>query len=79
MSQRTLLELNHDQAHRIASDPGPFLSALDALTRGGYDEGTLLVLGSYGVRWRGQRHHSEGFDITWGCHKVREPHERDCR
>lgn len=68
MSNRTLLEINHDQAHKIAAEPGPFLSALDALTRGGYDEGTLLLLGSYGVKWHGQRHHSEDYEIRWGHH-----------
>lgn len=72
MSQRTLLEFNHDQAHKIEKDPMPFLLALGELMRGGRSDDTLLVLGSYGVKWHGQRHHSDAFDIKWGGHVATE-------
>jgi hypothetical protein len=72
MSNRTLLELNHDQAHRIKDDPAPFLAALNELLRAGVDDGTLLTLGSYGVKWHGQRHHSDAYDIRWGHYKSAE-------
>jgi hypothetical protein len=68
MSNRTLLEFNHDQAHRIKDDPAPFLAALNELLRAGGDDGVFLTLGSYGVKWHGQRHHSDGFKIEWGRH-----------
>lgn len=72
MSQRTLLQFNHDQAHKIEREPAPFLSALGDLMRGGPSDHNLIVLGSYGVTWHGQRHHSDGFNITWGGHKSAE-------
>lgn len=76
MSNRTLLEFNHDFGHRIADDPAPFLSALDDMIRGGPSDHNLPVLGHYGVKWHGQRHHSDGFDIKWGGHKSSETSTR---
>lgn len=72
MSQRTLLEFNHDYGHKVEKDPEPFLSALGDLIRGGPSDHNLIVLGSYGVTWHGQRHHSDGFNIAWGGHKAAE-------
>lgn len=68
MSNRTLLEFNHDQAWRIKENPEPFLAAINEMLRAGVDDGALLTLGSYGVKWHGQRHHSDGYSVKWGAH-----------
>lgn len=73
MSNRTLIEINHDCAHAIdRAGTGDFERALLRYLRSaGRDEAKYLE--RYGVRVFGMRHHSEGFAIKWGCHEFKEP------
>ncbi len=79
MSNRTLIEINHDYAHQIEKDPEVFLKALGDYLRAlrvpivegrtGHERKMLFP----GVRVFGTRHHSEGFNIKWGCTEASEP------
>lgn len=76
MSNRTLLEFNHDLSYRIEEEPAQFLLAIGDMMRGGPSDRNRAALERYGVKWYGQRHHSQGFDINWGGHKTSEPETR---
>lgn len=65
MSNRTLIELNHDYWDRIARNPDEFIIAL-ILYLGSGDKETSDKLSRYGLRIIGMKHHSEGHDIKWG-------------
>lgn len=67
MSNRTLVEINHDLAHRF-KDPA-FLEALDRYTKSASPE-NAAELKKFGITVHGMRHHSESFNIRWGCHLV---------
>lgn len=62
MSNRTLIEINHDFAHAIdAGGAGDFERALLGYLRSASKE-SAKRLEFYGVRVLGMRHHSENFD-----------------
>lgn len=65
MSNRTLIEINHDCAHELRT-PG-FLDALGLYINSASPE-TREALEQFGVRVFGMRHHSEGFSVRWGTH-----------
>jgi hypothetical protein len=69
MSNRTLVELNHDLWGKMNS--AEFLAALQAYLGSASPENADR-LSRYGVRIFGMRHHSEGFDIKWGWHEAKE-------
>lgn len=71
MSNRTLLEINHDLWHRIKEDPAQFASVLTRYL-GSASADTAEPLERFGIRVFGMRHHSEGFKIEWGCHNATE-------
>lgn len=72
MSNRTLIEINHDCAGDIARlSDGAFPQALLDYLRSGSRE-DAETLRRYGIRVFGMRHHSEGFNITWGYHHASE-------
>ncbi len=63
MSNRTLIEINHDYATELGS--AQFVEALARYVRSGSIV-DAAELEHYGVRVFGMRHHSEGFNIKWG-------------
>lgn len=63
MSNRTLIEINHDYAKELRTPA--FLEAL-ALYVNGADSESRKRLERFGVRVFGMRHHSDGFEIKWG-------------
>lgn len=69
MSNRTLIEINHDNTHEIETRPEEFVAALTAYLRSG--DVTRLPDGVVfrGVRVLGIRHHSDPYSITWGGHR----------
>lgn len=68
MSNRSLLELNHDHGHKIDEDPAKFNEVLQRYLSSASKE-NAADLERYGVRVFGMRHHSEGFDVRWGSDK----------
>lgn len=65
MSNRSLIEINHDFSHLIEHDSEAFLLALGRYLRSGSTR-NAVELERWGVRVFGMRHHTEGFDIKWG-------------
>lgn len=70
MSNRTLIEINHDYARDI--NTVGFLDAIAVYVRHA-DKESREALEQYGIRVFGTRHHSDGFDIKWGTSKATEP------
>lgn len=72
MSQRTIIEFNHDYAHRVDDDPLGFISALNELLRQGVNmnpenkrgEELLGRLHWYGVRCSPTHHHTVHADVS---------------
>lgn len=72
MSNRTLLEINHDCSGAIDRAPsGQFERALLRYLRSASKE-NAAALEPYGIRVFGMRHHSEGFKVAWGAHEASE-------
>lgn len=69
MSNRTLIELNHDFTHYVEGEPEAFARALAAYARSASKE-NAEKLERWGVKVFGMRHHSEGYRITWGYTKA---------
>lgn len=65
MSNRTLIEINHDYARELRTPA--FLDAL-ALYINSADRESREQLEQFGVRVFGMRHHSDGFEIRWGTY-----------
>lgn len=65
MSNRTLIEINHDFAGEIDREDTQFVIDLVAYLRAG-GERAKENLQQYGIRVLGTRHHSDGFCIKWG-------------
>jgi hypothetical protein len=61
MSNRSLLEFNHDYSHKIKDDPQGFLDALQNYLRAAYPE-HAETLGRFGIHWHGVRHHSDDWE-----------------
>ncbi len=73
MSNRTLIELNHDYSGQIKDDPDGFLRWLNLLLNSLDPEAKNMLRGRYGVRVFGTRDHSDGFDVKWGSIVASEP------
>jgi len=65
MSNRTLIEINHDCGDSIEKNPEDFVKHLLSYLSGGCER-SEEELHYYGIRVIGMKHHSEGHDITWG-------------
>jgi hypothetical protein len=66
MSNRTLIEINHDLSGVIERAPaGAVEHALLRYLRSASKE-NAAKLADYGIKVFGMRHHSEGFEIKWG-------------
>lgn len=63
MSNRTLIEINHDYARELRTPA--FLDALALYVKSASPE-TRERLERFGVRVFGMRHHSDGFTVRWG-------------
>lgn len=61
MSNRTIVELNHDNAYKM--DSRNFLTALSRYLGSGSQEDADR-LESFGIRVFGMRHHSDPFSVT---------------
>lgn len=65
MSNRTLVEINHDLTHRMKDDPVGFVADLRAYL-GAASPRTARALERYGIRVIGMKHHSDPHTIKWG-------------
>lgn len=72
MSNRSLIEINHDYTHEIQDHPEEFVKALVQYLRSGVVEervnGHKQIF--RGVAVFGMRHHSDPYEINWGGHKA---------
>lgn len=63
MSNRTLIEINHDYCAEIKANPTQFMKAIvDRINSGGHADTEIWP----GVRAIAQRHHSDPYYIQWG-------------
>lgn len=67
MSNRTLIEINHDYGRQLNTPD--FWDALANYIRSAGPE-ERKELARFGVRVFGMRHHSEGFKVQWGTHAL---------
>ena len=68
MSNRTLIEVNHDFAHDIEAHPVEFLQALaEHLRNVEYHKLPRELF--RGVRVIGTRHHTESYAVKWGAYQ----------
>lgn len=75
MSQRTLIEINHDYLHNIAHESDDFGVILTRLLKGSGRNGDAEDLETrFGVRIFSRRHHGDAFDINFGGKKISEPY-----
>lgn len=75
MSNRSLIEFNHDFSHAIEGDQAGFVEALGGYLRSASPR-NAAALERFGVTIFGMRHHSDGFEIHWGGHHASEPRSR---
>ena len=71
MSNRTLIEINHDFHGQIQMQPHEFVAALCRYLNSASEE-TAKPLKRFGVRVFGIRRHYDGFEIKWGAHEANE-------
>jgi hypothetical protein len=76
MSNRSLVEINHDLSYAIERDPHGFTEALVRYLRSGSKEQIETLRLDYGVTVFGMRHHSEDYSIEWGSIRRSETSER---
>lgn len=65
MSNRTLIEINHDYARELRTPD--FLDALGLYVNSAGPE-EVKALERFGIRVFGMRHHSDAFTLKWGTH-----------
>lgn len=70
MSNRSLIEFNHDCWPKIASDREGFANAVLEMSRAGGTPQAVDHLERYGVTYVGQRHHSERATVEYPHYKV---------
>lgn len=71
MSNRSLIEINHDKVHAIEADHEGFVRALiDYLNSGSRRDADPMK--DFGATVFGMRHHSDPFHIEWGGHTIDE-------
>ena len=70
MSQRTLIEFNHDEGFKIVDDPIGFAAVIMEMIRGGSDPRTVAALERFGITHVGQRHHSDRCEVAYPHHKI---------
>ena len=71
MSNRTLIEINHDFAGQVKDHPQEFADVLYRYLASASAE-NAVELHRYGIRRIGIRHHSEAFDIKFGYFQASE-------
>ena len=72
MSNRTLVEFNHDRCYEIERDADFVVELLARYMRGLDKDAKAELLALYGIRIFGTRHHGDAFDIDWGGYKASE-------
>lgn len=70
MSNRTLIEINHDNCHDIVRGQEAFMQAIIEMMRGGGSPRVVEQLERFGVTHVGQRHHSDRCSVSYPHHKV---------
>jgi hypothetical protein len=70
MSNRSLIEFNHDCWPAIEDDPIGFAGAVLEMSRAGGTPRAVDALERYGVTYVGTRHHSEKVSVEYKHHKV---------
>ena len=65
MSVRSLFEINHDLAWRIEEHSAMFVEDLIRFISSGSTDAAETLSG-YGLIFRGTRHHSESYNVSWG-------------
>lgn len=71
MSNRTLIEINHDLWFRIRANTTGFAMVVCDYLRCS-DSRSAEALQDFGIRVFGMRHHSDSFSIDWGGIRARE-------
>lgn len=71
MSNRTLIEINHDQSGMIEKYPLPFIEVMISFLRSNSPR-NAAALEQYGIKVFGTRHHSDFYEIHWGGHYATE-------
>jgi len=72
MSNRSLMEFNHDFGYAIKADPEDFIRTINSFLNSTDEETAARLRLRYGIRIFGTRHHSDAFDIDWGGQKSAE-------
>jgi hypothetical protein len=70
MSNRTLLEFNHDHGFSIEDDPAAFVQTILEMIRAGGRPRTVDALENFGIAYVGQRHHSDSCSVVYKHRKV---------
>lgn len=70
MSNRTVVEFNHDVWMKIEADRLGFAGAILEMLRGGGTPRAVEALEHYGVTYAGQRHHSDRCAVVYKHHKI---------
>lgn len=70
LSNRTLIEFNHDKWGEIADNEQAFVTAILQMLNHGGTPRTVEDLERYGITYVGQRHHSDRASVTYPHHKV---------
>ena len=71
MSNRSLIEINHDFSGTVRRDQNGFLNTLLAYLGSASPE-NAAALAHFGIKVFGMRHHSDPYAIDWGGHKHEE-------
>ena len=70
MSNRSLIEFNHDFWMQIDADKAGFADAILEMSRGGGTPQAVERLERYGVTFVGTRHHSDKATVDYKYHRV---------
>jgi len=70
MSNRSMIEFNHDCWPKIEDDKDGFVNAVLEMSRAGGTPRAVEALERYGVTFVGTRHHSEPASVEYRHHKV---------
>lgn len=73
MSNRTIIEINHDHGHSIIDNPDEFMAAISRLIRQGSNAGSVVDdLAEFGITVTPTAHHSEDRRVIIGNYFDRE-------
>lgn len=70
MSNRTLIEFNHDRWFKVQSDKDGFVEAILEMLRAGGTPYVVDRLDDFGITYVSQRHHSDPVSVVYKHHKI---------